>query len=187
MKKNFRRISWSHWRCCGTLVTSKAKCALIHSFGMCAAETPPLHSGWAFAPLHHDDGPACPSTQPNRAPVGCAPGPCRPGPALKGALLPRAPQRQGFRAPTPTASVSTLDPDDGRACPSTQPRLCQTVGAHSNPARIGYAPGPFSPGPGLRRALPLRDLPRPGFRALTSTASVFPLAQDEQFYCSRAG
>ena len=77
--------------------------------------------------------------------------------------------------------------DDGRACPSTQPRLCQTVGAHSNPARIGYAPGPFSPGPGLRRALPLRDLPRPGFRALTSTASVFPLAQDEQFYCSRAG
>ena len=138
-------------------------------------------------PCTHDDGRACPSTQPNPARIGYAPGPSRPGPALKGALLPRAPQRQGFRAPTPTASVSTLDPDDGRACPSTQPRLCQTVGAHSNPARIGYAPGPFSPGPGLRRALPLRDLPRPGFRALTSTASVFPLAQDEQFYCSRAG
>jgi hypothetical protein len=138
-------------------------------------------------PCTYDKERACSVTMPNRAPVGCAPGPCRPGPALKGALLPRAPQRQGFRAPTPTASVSTLDPDDGRACPSTQPRLCQTVGAHSNPARIGYAPGPFSPGPGLRRALPLRDLPRPGFRALTSTASVFPLAQDEQFYCSRAG
>jgi hypothetical protein len=26
--------------------------ALIHSFGMCAAKAPPLHSGGAFAPLH---------------------------------------------------------------------------------------------------------------------------------------
>ena len=128
-------------------------------------------------PCTHDKERACSLTMPNRAPVGCAPGPCRPGPALRGALLPRAPQRQGFRAPTPTASVSTLDPDDRRACPSTQP----------NPARIGYAPGPFRPGPGLRRALPLRDLPRPGFRALTWTASVSLLDQDEQFYCSRAG
>ena len=128
-------------------------------------------------PCTDDDGRACPSTQPNPARVGYAPGPCRPGPALKGALLPRAPQRQGFRAPTPTASVSTLDPDDGRACPSTQP----------NPARIGYAPGASRPGPGLRRALPLRDLPRPGFRALTSAAGVSPACQDEQFYCSRAG
>ena len=187
MKKNFRRISWSHWRCCGTLVTSKAKCALIHSFGMSCGKGSASALRRGSRPCTYDKERACSLTMPNRAPVGCAPGPCRPGPALKGALLPRAPQRQGFRAPTPTASVSTLDPDDGRACPSTQPRLCQTVGAHSNPARIGYAPGPFSPGPGLRRALPLRDLPRPGFRALTSTASVFPLAQDEQFYCSRAG
>jgi hypothetical protein len=127
-------------------------------------------------PCTHDKERACSLTLPNRAPVGCAPGPCRPGPALRGALLPRAPQRQGFRAPTLTASVSTLDPDDGRACPSTQP----------NPARIGYPPGPSRPGPGLRRALPLRDLPRPGFLALTTTASVSPLDQDEQFYCSRA-
>ncbi len=128
-------------------------------------------------PCTYDDGRACPSTQPNPARVGCAPEPCRPGPALKGALLPRAPQRQGFRAPTPTANVSPLDPDGGRACPSTQP----------NPARIGYAPGPSRPGPGLGRALPLRDLPRPGFRAPTPTAGVSPACQDEQSYCSPAG
>jgi hypothetical protein len=67
--------------------------------------------------------------------------------------------------------------DDGRAFPSTQP----------NPARIGYAPGPSRPGPGLRKALPLRDLPRQGFRAPTPTPSVSRLDQDEQFCCSHAG
>ena len=55
--------------------------------------------------------------------------------------------------------------DDGPACPSTQP----------NPARVGCAPGSFRPGPGLGRALPLRDLPRRGFRAPAPTVRDFPL------------
>lgn len=78
----------------------------------CAPKAPPLDSGGAFAPLHHDDGRACPSTQPNRAPVGYAPGPSRPGPGLGRALPLRDLPRQGFRAPTPTASVSPLDRDE---------------------------------------------------------------------------
>ena len=78
----------------------------------CAAKAPPLHSGGAFAPLHHDDGRPCPSTQANRAPVGYAPGPSRPGPGLRRALPLRDLPRQGLRAPTPTASVSPLDQDE---------------------------------------------------------------------------
>lgn len=66
----------------------------------CAPKAPPLDSVRGFR---------APSTLPNPARVGCAPGPCRPRPALKGALLPRAPQRQGLRAPTPTPSVPPLD------------------------------------------------------------------------------
>ena len=66
--------------------------------------------------------------------------------------------------------------DDGRSCPLTQP----------NPARVGYAPEPYRPRPGLRRALSFRDLPRPGFHAPTSTASVSPLDLGEQFSCSLA-
>ena len=58
---------------------------------------------WLSRPCTHDDGRACPSTQPNPARVGCVPGPSRPGPGLGRALpLPDLP-RQGFRAPTPTA------------------------------------------------------------------------------------
>ena len=63
-------------------------------------------------PCTHDEERACSSTMPNRAPVGCAPGPSRPGPGLRRALPLRDLPRQGFRAPTPTASVSTLDPDE---------------------------------------------------------------------------
>jgi hypothetical protein len=68
----------------------------------------------------------------------------------------------GFRAPSTH--------DKGRA-PLTRP----------NPARIGCAPGPSRPGPGLGRALPLRDLPRRGFRAPAPTASVSPACRDERF------
>ena len=64
--------------------------------------------------------------------------------------------------------------DDGRACPSTLP----------NPARIGCPPEPSRPGPGLRRALPLRDLPRQEFRFPAPTASASPLDQDER--CRRS-
>jgi hypothetical protein len=49
-------------------------------------------------PCTHDDGRACPSTLPNRAPVGCAPGPSRPGPGLRRAFPLRDLPRQGFRA-----------------------------------------------------------------------------------------
>jgi hypothetical protein len=62
---------------------------------------------------------ACPSTLPNPARIGCAPGPSRPGPGLMGALLPRDPQRHGLRAPTPRASVSTLDQDERFRCSIT--------------------------------------------------------------------
>ena len=107
------------------------ECALIHSFGMCAAKALPLHSGGAFAPLHHDEERACSSTMPNRAPVGCAPGPSRPGPGLRRALPLRDLPRQGFRAPTPTAclpkprrrqaSVSPLEPDGRFAASARRP------------------------------------------------------------------
>jgi hypothetical protein len=72
---------------------------------------------------------------------------------------------------TPAGLSRPCTHDDGCACPSTQP----------NPARIGCAPGPSRPGPGLGRALPLRDLPRRGFRAPTPAASVSPLDQDDRF------
>jgi hypothetical protein len=74
----------------------------------------------------------------------------------------------GFRAPSTH--------DKGRA-PLTRP----------NPARVGCAPGPSRPGPGLGRALPLRDLPRRGFRAPAPTASVSPLDHDERFRRSITG
>jgi hypothetical protein len=82
----------------------------------CAPKALPLDSVGGFrAPSTHDKG-CAPLTQPNPARIGYAPGPCRPGPALKGALLPRAPLRQGFRAPTPTTSVSPLDQDEQFYC-----------------------------------------------------------------------
>ena len=86
-------------------------------------------------PCTHDDGRACPSTLPNPARIGYAPGPSRPGPGLRRALPLRDLPRRGLRH------------DDGRAWPSTLP----------NPARIGYAPGPCRPGPALKGAL----LPEP--------------------------
>jgi len=79
---------------------------------MCAPKALPLDSDGAFAPLHHDDGRACPSTQPNPARIGCAPGISLPGPGLRRALPLRDLPRQGFRAPAPTASVSPLDRDE---------------------------------------------------------------------------
>ena len=78
----------------------------------CAAKAPPLHTVGGFrAPSTHDKG-CAPLTQPNRAPVGCAPGPSRPGPGLGRALPLRDLPRRGFRAPAPTASVSPLDQDE---------------------------------------------------------------------------
>ena len=59
-------------------------------------------------PAAHDEGRSCPSTLTNPMRFGCPPGICLPGPALNGALLPRDPQRQDFRVPTPTRSVSPL-------------------------------------------------------------------------------
>jgi hypothetical protein len=54
-------------------------------------------------PFTHDKGASCPLTPANPTRIGCA---------LRGALLPQDPQRQGSRAPTPTASASPLDQDE---------------------------------------------------------------------------
>lgn len=59
-------------------------------------------------PAAHDERRSCPSTLTNPMRFGCPPGICLPGPALNGALLPRDPQRQDFRVPTPTRSASSL-------------------------------------------------------------------------------
>ena len=97
-------------------VTSEAKCALIRRAkgrpDVCGKGAASAHWHGLSRPCTHDEGSACPSTLPNRPPVGCAPGPSRPGPGPMGALLPRNPQRQDFRVPTPTASVSPLDQDE---------------------------------------------------------------------------
>lgn len=79
---------------------------------VCGKGAASAHRHGLSRPCTHDDGRACPSTQPNPARFGYAPGPSRPGPGLKGALLLRDLQRQGLRAPTPTASVSPLDEDE---------------------------------------------------------------------------
>jgi hypothetical protein len=79
---------------------------------MCAPKAPPLDTVRGFrAPSTHDKG-CAPLTQPNRPPVGCAPGISLPGPGLRRALPLRDLPRQGFRAPAPTASVSPLDQDE---------------------------------------------------------------------------
>jgi hypothetical protein len=61
-------------------------------------------------PRTHDKG-RRPLTLPNPARIGCALRSLAPETQRQGALLPRHSQRQGFRAPAPTASVSPLDQD----------------------------------------------------------------------------
>jgi len=78
----------------------------------CAPKAPPLDSVGGFrAPSTHDMGPR-PLTLPNPARIGCALRSLAPETQRQGALLPRHSQRQGFRAPTPTASVFPLEQDE---------------------------------------------------------------------------
>jgi len=116
-------------------------------------------------PCTHDDGRACPSTLPNPARIGYAPGHSRPGPGLIRALPLRDLPPRGLRH------------DDRRARPSTLP----------NPARIGYAPGPCRPGPALKGALLPRAPQRQGLRAPTPTPSVRPLDQNARRWRSYPG
>lgn len=64
----------------------------------CLCTLPGLSRPWT-----HDKAAPGPLTPANPTRIGCA---------IRGALLPRHPQRQGFRNPTPTASVSPLDQDE---------------------------------------------------------------------------
>ena len=71
----------------------------------------PLEQG-AFRGPHapHDEEPGpVPATFPNRAPVGCAATAFPVASKIKGALLPRYPQRQAFAPDTTTKSVPPLD------------------------------------------------------------------------------
>jgi hypothetical protein len=100
----------------------------------------------------------------------------------------RASEVRTYTLPVATCAPKALPLDSVRGfrAPSTHDKGCAPL-TQPNPARIGYAPGPSRPGPGLGRALPLRDLPRQGFRAPTPTASLSPLDQDERFCRSITG
>ena len=76
-----------------------------------------------------------------------------------------------------------LDSVGGFRAPSTHDKGPRPL-TLPNPARVGCAPGISLPGPGLGRALPLRDLPRRDFRVPAPTASVSPPDQDGR--CRRA-
>jgi len=85
----------------------------------CAPKALPLDSVRGFrAPSTHDKG-CAPLTQPNPARIGYALRSLAPETQRQGALLPRHSQRQGFRPPTPTASVSPLDQGEHVWCSNT--------------------------------------------------------------------